>query len=128
MNMMGPGVYHLSLRLANVYLIEGRCGLALVDAGGQGALRALEPQLRSSRFRLSDIRYILATHGHFDHVGGSLRSKPRPVQQCGLTVLTRRSSGGTRRWCAPTPGPLSRSLRSCSYAEVAAKGLGDGLQ
>lgn len=70
MKEIDTNIYHLNLKLANVYLIEGQEGLALVDAGGQGALGALQRQLRGTRFRLQDVSHILVTHGHFDHVGG----------------------------------------------------------
>ena len=106
MNMIGPGIYHLNLRLANVYLVEGRDGLALIDAGGQGALRALEPQLRSSRFRLTDISHILVTHGHFDHVGGLAEVQAAT----GAAVWAHRLDAPVVRGDRPVVRPEPRSL------------------
>ena len=93
MKKIGIGIYHLNLGLANVYLLEGRGGLALIDAGGQGALRTLQQQLRGTRFRPSDISHLLVTHGHFDHVGGLAEIQA----ETGATV-----------WAHPLDAPIIR--------------------
>lgn len=65
---------------ANVWYV-GTCGLtSLLLAGGDGhilldgatgrAAPLIEASIRHLGFRLSDVRYILNSHGHFDHAGG----------------------------------------------------------
>lgn len=107
MKEIGAGIYHLNLGLANVYLIEGRGGLALVDAGGQGALKVLQRQLRGTRFRLSDISHILITHGHFDHVGGLAEIQ---AESC-AAVWAHHLDAPIIRGNAPVVRPEPRSLR-----------------
>lgn len=44
---------------------------ALIDTGVAASPRgAIEPALEAAGLRLSDVRWILATHGHWDHIGG----------------------------------------------------------
>lgn len=105
--MIGPNIYYLNLGLANAYLIEGQNGLALVDAGGQGALKGLEARLRSSRFRLMDISHILVTHGHFDHVGGLAEVQAAT----GAAVWAHRLDAPVIRGEAPVVRPDPRTLK-----------------
>jgi hydroxyacylglutathione hydrolase len=45
---------------------------ALVDTGvAASPERSIEPALRHAGISLKDVRWILATHGHWDHIGGA---------------------------------------------------------
>jgi len=45
---------------------------ALVDTGVAASPQAtIEPALRAAGIALEDVRWILATHGHWDHIGGA---------------------------------------------------------
>jgi glyoxylase-like metal-dependent hydrolase (beta-lactamase superfamily II) len=45
---------------------------ALIDIGVAGSpAGAIEPALAAQGIRLSDVRWILASHGHWDHIGGA---------------------------------------------------------
>jgi glyoxylase-like metal-dependent hydrolase (beta-lactamase superfamily II) len=73
---VAPGVTGLRIVMVNVFLVsEVRAGTTewwLVDAGLPGAARTIR-QVAEERFgRGTRPRFILLTHGHFDHVG-SLR-------------------------------------------------------
>src|SRR3954470_22961829 len=49
---------------------------ALVDTGvAASPLHVIEPALAAAGLRLADVKYILATHGHWDHVGGAYAAK-----------------------------------------------------
>ena len=54
----------------NLYLLIIQEGLLLVDAGPRGSLKHLQRGLDTHRLRLEDIRLIVLTHTHYDHVGG----------------------------------------------------------
>ena len=71
MRQIVPGVYTFTgLLLGRVYLIDDPDGLTIVDAGIAPAAPRIIRQLAAAGHRPSDVRRILITHGHPDHVGG----------------------------------------------------------
>jgi glyoxylase-like metal-dependent hydrolase (beta-lactamase superfamily II) len=44
-------------------------GLVLIDTGGPGSIELLEHSLKGIGFALGDVKWVIATHHHFDHVG-----------------------------------------------------------
>lgn len=64
-------VYAVSnLGFGRMYVIEAVDGLAIVDTSSRpDTPRRLSRQLRKFGFHLEDIRHILITHAHIDHVG-----------------------------------------------------------
>lgn len=71
MQLIVPGVYAFTgLWMGRVYALEGTDGLTLIDAGiGPAASKVLQ-QLHASGRQPSDVKRILITHAHPDHVGG----------------------------------------------------------
>jgi glyoxylase-like metal-dependent hydrolase (beta-lactamase superfamily II) len=71
------GVYQVSLRGVNVFLIDSGDGLVLVDAG----LRGSPPRITEAIYSLGrlpqDVVAIVVTHTHRDHVGGLAEMKRR---------------------------------------------------
>jgi metallo-beta-lactamase class B len=68
---------------ANTYLV-GTCGISsilitgdqgdiLIDGGTEADADLIAANIRDLGFNLGDIRYILFSHEHFDHVGGIAR-------------------------------------------------------
>jgi glyoxylase-like metal-dependent hydrolase (beta-lactamase superfamily II) len=70
MQSVTPYLYSLHLGIANVFVLRGPSGLVLIDAAVQGSVAKLEAALKQHRWSLTDIRHILITHSHYDHVGG----------------------------------------------------------
>jgi glyoxylase-like metal-dependent hydrolase (beta-lactamase superfamily II) len=69
---------------ANTYLIEEGDGLIAVDVGSIGAAQEIETYCTGVLKRpLQDIRFIIATHFHIDHIGGigTLLKKCSPETQ-----------------------------------------------
>jgi glyoxylase-like metal-dependent hydrolase (beta-lactamase superfamily II) len=73
MQRITDGVWMLNLGIANAGLLElpqsSGGGLALIDSGGPGSKAKLEQQLATKGWKLSDIKHVLVTHAHYDHVG-----------------------------------------------------------
>lgn len=66
-----PGVYCFTgLMAGRVYLIEGEEGLTIVDAGLALAPPKIVKQLEAMGHEAGDVKRILVTHAHPDHVGG----------------------------------------------------------
>jgi glyoxylase-like metal-dependent hydrolase (beta-lactamase superfamily II) len=59
----------------NVYLLVSPAGLVLVDTGMAGDARKITEQLIHSGFDLNNLRGIVLTHAHFDHVGSAAEIK-----------------------------------------------------
>src|SRR4029453_1578607 len=54
-------------------LITGGEGDVLIDAGTEQGAELIADNIRQLGFRLTDIKYLLMSHEHFDHVGGIAR-------------------------------------------------------
>jgi glyoxylase-like metal-dependent hydrolase (beta-lactamase superfamily II) len=69
-----PGVFAFTgLWMGRVYALEGADGLTLIDAGIGPAAEKILKQLQGHGHRPSDVKRILITHAHPDHVGGLAR-------------------------------------------------------
>jgi glyoxylase-like metal-dependent hydrolase (beta-lactamase superfamily II) len=70
----------------HVYLLDGGSELALVDAGcGADTPRILENVVREG-FEPARIRYLLLTHAHRDHAGGSSHLKAILAREAGAEL------------------------------------------
>ena len=60
---------------------------ALVDTGVAASPEAtIEPALRAAGIALEDVRWILATHGHWDHIGGAHAARSRAREGVSLAL------------------------------------------
>ncbi|MDD3363496.1 MAG: MBL fold metallo-hydrolase [Syntrophomonas sp.] len=53
-----------------VYLVEGDSESVLIDAGAGKSASLLVDNMKQSGIDIDAIKYIIATHGHIDHIGG----------------------------------------------------------
>ena len=65
-------------------LIAGDEGHVLIDSGTEAGAELVADNIRQLGFRLGDIKYLLLSHEHFDHVGGMARLQ----QLTGATLVT----------------------------------------
>ncbi len=64
-----PGIRRIGSGLANVYLFEDAGDVTIVDAGVPGYWRALPVELAAMGRSLEDVRAVVLTHAHTDHIG-----------------------------------------------------------
>ncbi|HLT84709.1 MAG TPA: MBL fold metallo-hydrolase [Phototrophicaceae bacterium] len=74
---VAPGVHLLSHAYVNCYLVEDDDGVTLVDAGLPKVWRPLAEALRTIGRTPRDLRALVLTHAHFDHVGVARRLQER---------------------------------------------------
>jgi metallo-beta-lactamase class B len=65
-------------------LIVGSAGNVLIDGGTEEDASLIADNIRALGYRVQDIRFILTSHEHFDHVGGIAKLQ----QLSGATVVT----------------------------------------
>ncbi len=68
-HIVGP-IHYVGTEGIAVYLIKTSRGLILLDGGVQEAVPIVEGNIAKLGFRLQDVKIILATHAHWDHVAG----------------------------------------------------------
>ena len=64
-------VYYVGIDWVSAYLIDTGDGLVLIDSLYGKWVPLLMNNIRAVGFNPSDIKYVINTHGHFDHAGGS---------------------------------------------------------
>ena len=80
-------------------LITTDAGLVLIDVALPQSAPLIDANIRALGFRTTDIKFILSSHAHFDHVGG-LRSMQRYTR---ATVLASSATAAALRLGHPLP-------------------------
>ena len=63
-------LYYVGDKKVCMHLIDTGEGLILFDTGYRHAVHLLLENIRSLNFSPEDIKYVIHSHGHFDHFGG----------------------------------------------------------
>ncbi|MFE4832191.1 MBL fold metallo-hydrolase [Streptomyces sp. NPDC056672] len=86
-----PGVHRLGDSVVNFYVVEEPDGLVLVDTGLPGHWRMLSDALTGLGASVTDIKAVLLTHSHIDHIGLAARLH----REAGAAVWTHRADAPT---------------------------------
>lgn len=68
-------IYYVGTQGIGVYLVETGQGLIVIDSGTKDGVKLVEANIKTLGFKLTDVRYLLETHAHWDHVGGMAQLK-----------------------------------------------------
>lgn len=69
-------VHYVGICWVSSWVVRTSDGIVLIDTLHDPHVDQLVTNLRTVGVELSDIKYVLMTHGHFDHVGGAAKLKP----------------------------------------------------
>ncbi len=65
------GFYHIGARSAPSWLLESTDGLILLDTGMPATLPEILEKIELLGYSVRDVRHILHSHGHIDHIGST---------------------------------------------------------
>lgn len=71
MQQVADGVYRLSTSWANFYLVDDAGALTFIDTGFPGYVPIARSSLSELGRSASDVKAIVLTHTHSDHIGGA---------------------------------------------------------
>lgn len=154
MRIAGP-IYYVGNRRVSCHLIQTNDGLILIDNAFSTTTYLLTESIRSLGFNPADIRILLNTHAHIDHVGAVKRLKAltgalvaigkEDVEACvngadntpfcfepfeadmALTHMDVVSLGGVDITCHHTPGHTKGTMTFTMNVEVDGKQYSAGL-
>lgn len=70
-----PHVYYVGAAGVSSFLITSSQGHILLDTGFDATVPLIRESIQKLGFKLSEIRWILSSHAHLDHVGGHARMR-----------------------------------------------------
>jgi glyoxylase-like metal-dependent hydrolase (beta-lactamase superfamily II) len=66
---VAPGIHRIGAKLINAYVVEESGSVTIVDAGLGGYWRDLQTGLTDIGRTIVDVKAVVLTHGHDDHIG-----------------------------------------------------------
>lgn len=101
---------HVIRGLVNIYVLETNDGIALLDSGFPGSAATVVRALRQLGHRAEDVRHLILSHAHPDHIGGAAELKrltgsrvwanaiDAPIMRAGSGFRPVHPSPGLRNW------------------------------
>jgi glyoxylase-like metal-dependent hydrolase (beta-lactamase superfamily II) len=67
---IAPGIHRIGGNsIINSYLLEQAGEVTIIDAGAPGYYKDIAGELSATGRTLADVRALVLTHGHTDHIG-----------------------------------------------------------
>ncbi len=102
---VAPRIHRLGEEIVNSYLVEDGGEVTIVDAGAPAYWGTLPSTLASMGRSLDDVRAVVLTHGHSDHIGFAQRA-----HESGIPVSVHEIDAALARQEVPNPskgfGPI----------------------
>src|SRR5260370_27127971 len=109
--LIPPAVHRLGDDMVNFYLVEEPDGLVLIDSGLPAHWGALRDHLASSGAVPDDIKAVLLTHAHPDHLGLAARVR----REAGAAVWVHSAEAATLAAANPARAGASTEHSMARY-------------
>lgn len=117
---------------ANTYLV-GTCGISsilitgsdghvLIDGGTEAGAEVIAANIRALGFKLTDVKYLLHSHEHLDHVGGTARLQ----QLTGATLIASAPAKRVLDTGLPSTDDPQAGMHKPFRAATVGRVIGDG--
>ena len=112
-------IYHVGAANLAVFLLTTPEGHILLDSGYEETVPIVQTNVHRLGFKLEDVKILLSTHSHMDHVSGHARLKRAYRGQGdgpgeGRGKYWRLAAGGTSTGNAPRAGSRSPWIACCA--------------
>ena len=105
--------YRIPLGPAAAYLVKGQNGYSLIDAGSKGKEQVFFDHLQRLGVCPEELRLIVITHVHYDHVGGL--AEIRETCQCPIVVHESEAELLKKAIISAPPSPTTSTGRLLSF-------------
>jgi glyoxylase-like metal-dependent hydrolase (beta-lactamase superfamily II) len=95
---VAPRIHRVGEEIVSSYLVEDGGEVVIVDAGAPAYWNALPAELAAMGRTLDDVRAVLLTHGHGDHIGFAERAR-----RAGMRLLVHEADATLARSEVPNP-------------------------
>jgi glyoxylase-like metal-dependent hydrolase (beta-lactamase superfamily II) len=96
---IGPGIRRIGSGIINAYLLEEAGAVTIIDAGAPGYWGDLPGELAAMGRTLADVRSVVLTHGHSDHIGFAERIR----RERGVPIRIHEADAALARGEVPNP-------------------------
>ncbi len=104
---IATGIRRIGRGLINSYLVEEGGAVTIVDAGVPSYWGDLPAELAAMGRTLADVRAVVLTHGHSDHIGFAERAR----RERGLSILVHEADAALARGEVPNPAKGTGPVR-----------------
>jgi glyoxylase-like metal-dependent hydrolase (beta-lactamase superfamily II) len=101
------GIRRIGRGTINSYLVEDGGAVTIVDAGAPSYWGDLPAELAALGRSLADVRAVVLTHGHSDHIGFAERAR----RECGLPIMVHEADAALARGEVPNPAKGTGPVR-----------------
>jgi glyoxylase-like metal-dependent hydrolase (beta-lactamase superfamily II) len=120
---IGPGIRRLGKGLVNSYLVETGGDVTIVDAGAPSYWGDLPRELAAMGRSLEDVRAVVLTHGHPDHIGFAERIR----RERQTPILVHELDAALARGEIPNPAKRQGPVKIAPLLEFILFGATHGL-
>ena len=118
-----PVIRRIGDGLVNSYLVEDGGAITIVDAGAPAYFGDLPRELAAMGRTLDDVRSVVLTHGHTDHIGFAERIRA----ERGVPIRVHELDAALARGEVPNPSKGLGPVRAMPLLRFLAFALGHGL-